>query len=188
MSIGALNPADLTHSTTVKPTYVLNGVNQRRYYSDNLNTIINQQDYMQIVEQIRYALDAYGIPDVEGDDTLLKQAIDAGAANLSGNLLYFQNLIPSADKAPYFTGGASMDLMTVTSFSRSLFGKTNSSQWRDALGISATSSGNVIALGNLASAADLLPYFSGVETMAMCSFKSWGRGLVGQTNATNART
>jgi hypothetical protein len=188
MPIGALNPTDLTHSTSVKPPYVLNAINQRRYYSDNLNTIISQQDFIQVVEQIRYALDSYGIPDVEGDDTLLKQAIDAGAANLSGNLLLFQNLIGSADKAPYFTGGSSMDLMVVTAYSRSLFAKTNSAQWRDALGISAALSGNVIAFGNLASAADLLPYFTGVETMAMCAFKAWGRGLVGQLDAPNART
>jgi hypothetical protein len=188
MPIGILNPADVAHSVTVRPAYVLGGVNQRRYYSDDLGTLITQQDFNQLKEQILYAADYYAISDIEGDDTLLRQIIAAGAGSLTGNLLLFQGLVGSSDKVPYFAGASSMDLMTVTAFSRSLLSKTAASQWRDALGISAALSGNVVALGNLASASDLLPFFNGVESMQTCAFKAWGRGLVGQIDAVSART
>lgn len=188
MPIGILNPKDYIHSTSVKPAYVLSGVNQRRYYSDDLTTFITQQDFNQLSEQFRYAADFYGVPDVEGDDTVLKKIVAAGAGSLSGNLLLFQGLVGSPDKVPYFTSASAMALMTVTSFSRTLLAKTNATQWKDALGISAAMSGNVIALGNLVSGPDLLPYFNGVESMGTVPFKSYGRSLVGQIDAAATRT
>lgn len=188
MAIGALNPRDVSHTTTTRPAATLNAVNQRRWFSDALGTEVTDQDLNGILAQIRYAMDFYTVPDVEGADDGLQKAIAAGAANLSGNLKLFQQLVGGPDKVPYFTSNVAMSLMTVTSFSRDLLSKTNLTQWQAALGIGAAASPNVIALGNLASAADKLPYFTGPGAMSMVDMNSYGRSLVSSVDAISARS
>lgn len=185
--IGIGNPRDVAGSTATRPPRVNSGVGERRYFSDDLNTEVTQQDLNDIWQQIRFAVDWYSVTDVEGDDSMLQKSIAAGAGSLTGNLQKFQALVGGADKVPYFTSASAMALMTVTAFSRDLLSKTNAAQWKDALGISAALSDNVTALGNLTSAADLLPYFSGVGTMATAVFKPFARTLLDDVDALTAR-
>jgi len=187
MPIGALNPADLSHSTATRPASVLNAVNQRRWMSDDLATVIMAQDFNSVMGMVRYAYDFYGIPDVEGDDTLLQKAIAAGAGSLSGNIAMFQALVGGADKVPFFTGASAMSLFTATSFSRSLLAYNDATQWRNALGISAALSANVVAFGNLASAPNTIGYFTGPGTMAVTGFTAFARTFNATATASDAR-
>jgi hypothetical protein len=187
MVAGVGNPRDVTHSTTTRPTRVSGGVNQRRYFSAALKTQVWDQDFNDLWEQIRYAGDFYGIPDVEGDDTILQQAIAAGATSLSGNLAAFQAVTASADKIAYFSGGSSMATFTATLFSRGLMSNVSAAQWRDALGISAVFSDNVTAFAALASVADRLPYFTGAGTMSMVTFTAFVRTLMDDADAATFR-
>jgi hypothetical protein len=188
MATGVLNPLDNAKSVATRPPTVLTGDNERRWFSDELDTIVKAQDLNEILGQIRHAMDYYSIADVEGSDTGLRQAIQAGAASLSGNLLRFQSLVGAADKVPYFTSAAGMALFTATSYSRGLLALTNQFQWANALGISASSSANVVAFGNLISAVDTLGYFTGSGTMAVTGFTAFARSLLDDVSASDART
>jgi hypothetical protein len=188
MATGALNPLDNAKSVATRPPTILTGDNERRWFSDELDTIVKAQDLNEILGQIRHAMDYYSIADVEGSDTGLRQAIQAGAASLSGNLLRFQSLVGAADKVPYFTSAAGMALFTATSYSRGLLALTNQFQWANALGISASSSANVVAFGNLISAVDTLGYFTGSGTMAVTGFTAFARSLLDDVSASDART
>jgi hypothetical protein len=188
MAAGVLNPLDNAKSVSTRPPTVLTGDNERRWFSDELDTVVKAQDLNEILAQIRHAMDYFSIADVEGSDTGLRQAIQAGAASLSGNLLRFQSLVGAADKVPYFTSAAGMALFTATSYSRGLLALTNQFQWANALGISASSSANVVAFGNLISAVDTLGYFTGSGTMAVTDFTAFARTLLDDASASDART
>lgn len=188
MTIGAFNPVNLAKSTTTRPTRIMNAVNERRWYSDALETEVEDADLNDIAAQFRYAMDFYGITDIEGDDTLLKQIIAVGATSLSGNISYLQGLTGAADKVPYFTSNTAMALMTVTSFSRDLLAKPNASQWRTALGVDATTSDNVIAFSALTGSPDVIAYFTGLGALGLTGFTAFGRSLVDDISASTART
>jgi hypothetical protein len=188
MAVGNLNPLDNARSVASRPATVLTGDNERRWFSEELDTILKPQDLNAILGHIRHVMDFYSIADVEGSDTGLRQAIQAGAASLSGNLLRFQSLTGAADKVPYFTSASGMALFTATSYSRGLLSLTNQFQWADALGISATSSANVIAFSALASAADTIGYFTGSGSMALTGLSAFIRTLLDDSSASAART
>src|SRR3954452_1369862 len=178
MVAGGLNPKDVAHATTTRPTRIVGGVNQRRWFSDALRTQADSQDFNDVIAQIRYVWDFYSITDVEGDDTLLQQAIAAAALSLTGNLAAFQAVTASADRVAYFTGGSSMSTFVATTYSRNLMANTNAAQWRDALGVSSVFSDNITAFAALTSNAVFLPNFTGPGTMAMAPFSAFARTLI----------
>jgi hypothetical protein len=178
MAIGVLNPSDSAHTPSVRPTRVNTGVNQRRWFSNSMSTEVRDQDLNDILAQIRYAIDYYSVLDVEGDDSLLQKAIAVGASSLTGNLAQLQAIVGGASKVPYWTSGSAMGTFTATAYSRSLFAMTNQTQWRDALGITAIASDNVVAFGALAASANTLAYFTGPGTMALTNFTPAARGLL----------
>ena len=153
MPIGVLNPGDLDHSTTTRPSPTLNAVGQRRWFSDGLHTEVKDQDLNSILGQIRHAIDFWSVTDVEGDDTLLRKAIQAGASTLSGNLKYFQELAGGVDRVPYWTSAAAMSTFVATAYSRSLLAKVTVEDWRLALNIGDTSSYLPLSGGTMTSAA-----------------------------------
>lgn len=188
MGVGVLNPKDVTRSTTTRPPYTPSGINQRRWFDNSLSTEVSDKDLNDVLAQIRFAMDFYSVLDVEGADDGLQKAIAAGAGTLTGNLAQFQAMLGAANKVPYFTSVSAMSNFTATSYSRDLMSKTSQAQWRDALGISASVSANVIALGDLPSGTDKLPYFNGVGTMDQTLFTSFGRQIVGGVDAAAVRT
>jgi hypothetical protein len=180
MPIGVLNPADKDHSTATRPVAPVGGAAQRRWYSDPLNTEVRDHDFNGIIAQIRHVIDHFAIPDVEGDDTLLRQAIVKGTTALTGNLAALQAIIPGADKVPFWssTSTASLTTFVATAFSRGLMAHANLATWQTALGITAAGKPNVIAFGNLVSAANTLGYFTGPGTMALTPFTPSARQLL----------
>lgn len=178
MVIGVLNPSDSLHSPSVRPARTNTGVNQRRWFSNSMSTELRDQDLNDLLAQIRYAIDYYSVLDTEGDDSALQQAIATGAASLTGNIAQLQAIVGGANKVPYWTSGSAMGTFTATSYSRSLFAMTNQTQWRDALGISAIESDNLVAFGGLASSGNTIGYFTGSGTMALTPFTPAARGLL----------
>jgi hypothetical protein len=187
MAIGVLNPSDSSHTPSVRPTRTNTGVNQRRWFSNSMSTEVRDQDLNDILAQIRYAIDYYSVLDVEGDDSLLQQAIAVGASSLTGNLAQLQAIVGGANKVPYWISGSAMGTFTATSYSRSLFAMTNQTQWRDALGISAIESDNLVAFGGLTASANTLGYFTGPGTMGLTNLTSAARGLLDDADVTAMR-
>ena len=188
MPIGVLNPGDYSRTTPTRPPATLNAVNQRRWFSDALNTEVRDQDLNSILAQIRHVIDFYAITDVEGDDTLLRKGIQAGAAALTGNMAALQAVVGGADKVPYWTSPTTMSSFLTSAYSRTLMSKTSLAQWQDSLGITAAASPNVIAFGGLASTADTIGYFTGPGTMALTGFTPVARTLLDDLTTTAMRT
>ena len=190
MPLGVLNPTDKDHSTATRPVAPVGGAAQRRWYSDPLNTEIRDHDFNGIIAQIRHVIDHFAIADVEGDDTLLRQAIVKGTAALTGNVAALQAIVPGADKVPYWssTSTASMTTFVATAFSRGLMAHANLATWQTALGITAAGKPNVIAFGNLVSSANTLGYFTGPGTMALTPLTPVARTLLDDATAAAMRT
>lgn len=188
MAVGFLNPNDTAHTTATRPAVVRPGINERRWFSDDLNTEVRDHDLNDILAAIRYVIDYYSISDVEGDDSLLLQAIQAGAASLFGNVAALQEVVGGADKVPYWTSSTVMAAFTASPYSRGLLAQTSLAQWQSSLGISAASSPNVVALSGLTGGADQLPYFDGFGSMAQTAFTATARTLLDDTTIAGMRT
>jgi hypothetical protein len=94
-------------------------------------------------------------------------------------------LTSAADQAPYFTGSGTAALMTVTSAARSLLDDTTSAAMLTTLGAQA-SDAELTAIAGLVSAADRVPYFTGVGTAALANFTAFARTLLDDANAATA--
>lgn len=136
------------------------------------------------------------------------QAQDAELSAIAG-------LTSAADTVPYFTGSGTAALGTFTSFGRSLVDDANAAAGLTTLGVSAfaqtvlddaTASDARTTLGlaigtdvqaqnavlqdiaGLTQASDKLPYFDSATTAATTDLTSYGRTLIANANAADART
>lgn len=75
MAEGWGNPRDNTNATTVRPTHVDSGAGTPKWFTDAQNTRIHAQDFNLVLAVIRNVMSFYGITDSEGDDTVLRQAL-----------------------------------------------------------------------------------------------------------------
>lgn len=76
MAIGLFNPKDNVGATSVRPAHENQGAGVRRWLTDaGGGTRVHAQDINAIVAQFRAAMDALGIADSEGDDTVLTQLL-----------------------------------------------------------------------------------------------------------------
>jgi len=97
------------------------------------------------------------------------------------------SLTLAADKLPYATSASAMALTTLTPFARSLLDDADSATARTTLGAQAADN-TLTALAGVATAADKLPYFTGVDTASVTTLTAFIRTLLAAASAAAART
>lgn len=111
------------------------------------------------------------------------------AINAALSALY--GTTPAANKLPYYTSASAATTTDLTAFARSMLDDANASAVITTLGLAALYQpldGDLTALGGVTSAANKLPYFTGSGTADVCDLSAFGRSLIDDAAATNART
>lgn len=113
------------------------------------------------------------------------QAYDADLAAVAA-------LVSAADKVPYATGAGTWALADFTAAGRALVDDANAAAQRTTLGVAVGTDvqafdTDLTAIAALVSAADRLPYATGVGTWSLATFTAAGRALVDDADATAQR-
>jgi hypothetical protein len=101
-------------------------------------------------------------------------------------------LTPAADRIAYYTSGlspantATAAMTTLTSYARTLLDDADAATARTTLSAQA-SDATLTALAGLTTAADRLPYFTGVDTASVATLTSYARTLLDDGDAATAR-
>lgn len=97
-----------------------------------------------------------------------------------------KDLVPAADRMPYFTGANTAAVTPITAFARTLLDDSTNTAARTTLGAQA-SHVNLTTLSTVTAAANALPYFTGTNTAATATLTSFGRSLIDDADAVAAR-
>ena len=112
--------------------------------------------------------------------TLGAQAADATLTAMAG-------VVTAADKIIYFDGVDTAKSTTLTGFGRSLIDDANAAAARTTLGAQAADA-TLTAIAGVVTAADKIIYFDGVDTAKPTTLTGFGRSLIDDAGASEART
>lgn len=168
------------------------------------------------LQRTALALGSMATQDVGAFDASgLAAAAQAASQPLDADLTALAGLPSAADKVPYFTGAAAAALATLTTAGRAIIAGIDAAAQRitlglgtaataattafDAAGAAATAQAaaqaasqpldaELTALAGLTSAADKVPYFTGLGTAALATLTAAGRALVAGIDAAAQRT
>jgi len=115
-----------------------------------------------------------------------------GAQPADTDLTAIAALISAADKVPYSTGAGSWALADLTAAGRALLDDAAATNQRTTLGLVIgtdvqAQDAELAAIAGLTSAADRLPYFTGLGAAALATFTTAGRNLVDDADAAAQR-
>jgi hypothetical protein len=116
-----------------------------------------------------------------------------GGQPLDATLTALAGLATGADQLPYATGTDTFSQTTLTTFARTLLDDTTQAQVQTTLALVPgthvqAQDAELQAIAGLTSAADRVPYFTGLGTAALATFTAAGRTLVGAADAAAQRT
>jgi Concanavalin A-like lectin/glucanases superfamily/Chaperone of endosialidase len=117
----------------------------------------------------------------------------SGGQPLDATLTALAALATGADQLPYATGTDTFAQTTLTALARTLLDDTTQAAMQTTLGLVPGTNvqaqdAELQALAGLTSAADRLPYFTGLGTAALATFTAAGRNLVDDADTTAQRT
>ena len=95
-------------------------------------------------------------------------------------------LTPAADKLPYFNGASTAATTNLTAFARTILDDADDAAVRATISAQQSNT-NLTSLSGVSAVANGLPYFTGTSGMAIATLTSFGRSLIDDADATQAR-
>lgn len=108
-------------------------------------------------------------------------------ATSTSSLEALKAVTPAADRLPYFNGTSTATTTPITSLARSLLSDSSQAAARTTIGAQEVDA-TLTAIAGLTTAANKLPYFSGVDIATTTDLTAFGRSLIDDADATAART
>lgn len=117
--------------------------------------------------------------------------VTLGALTAGGRALI--NVAGTIDTFPYFSASNVVTLGSITAAGRALIDDADAAAQRTTLGLAIGTNvqaydADLAAIAGLTSAADALPYFTGIGTAATTTLTTFGRSLIDDATASDART
>jgi hypothetical protein len=109
-----------------------------------------------------------------------------GAQGVDPELTALAGLTSAANALPYFTGSGTAAVTTLSAFGRTLIDDADALTALGTLGAQPADP-ELTAIAGLTSAANRLPYFTGVGTAALTDLSAYGRTLIASSDAIAAR-
>jgi len=126
-------------------------------------------------------------------DTLFVTVFGEAQTKETARTALYSDLTPAADKLPYFATDSTTLLTSLSTFGRSLIDDAAASNARTTLGVVIGTDvqaydASLTSLATLATAADKIAYTTAADTWAETAITTFGRSLIDDAAASNART